>query len=70
MRYSEGLILRTPSEVVTPDSIIPAFECLEVIPGFRCSFCNSLQGTLSSIEKHCRAHTWTKPEGMNDNRII
>ena len=45
MRYAESLILRKPSEVVTPDSIIPAFECLKVIPGFRCSSCNSLQGT-------------------------
>ena len=67
MRYAESLILRKPSEVVMPDSIIPAFEYLKVIPGFRCSSCNSLQGTLNSIEKHCSAHTWTKPEGMNDN---
>ena len=68
--YSESLTLRNPSEIVTPRTVVPAFDCLEITRGFRCSACNSLYGTPRSIEEHCRSHTWAKPEGMNHNRIV
>src|SRR5947207_9479751 len=61
--YAESLILRDPSKVIVPVTIVPAFDCLKVIEGFRCSICNSLYGTPGSIKEHCKTHTWTKPEG-------
>jgi hypothetical protein len=67
--YAESLVLRNPSEVITPVTIVPVYDCLKVTPGFRCSMCNSLYGTPGSIKKHCQGHRWTKPEGMNHNRI-
>jgi hypothetical protein len=65
--YVRGLTLRSPSEVITPVTVVSAFEWLEVIQGFRCSVCNSLCGTPRSIQEHCRGHTWSKPEGMSCN---
>ena len=65
--YAESLILREPSEVIIPITVIPAFDCLEIIQGFQCSICNSLYGTPRSIEKHCRTHRWMEAEGMNHN---
>jgi hypothetical protein len=68
--YAKGLILRTPSEVVAPVTVDLAFDGLKVIQGFRCSICQSLYGTLRSIEKHCTTHRWMKPEGMSHDEMI
>jgi hypothetical protein len=68
--YAESLVLRNPSEVVIPVTIVSAFDCLKVTEGFRCLMCNSLYGTPRSIKEHCRAHKWTEPEGMNHNQIV
>lgn len=68
--YAESLTLRNPSEVIMPTTIVPAFDSLEVIQGFRCSFCSVLYGTPNSIEKHCRSHKWTRPEGIRHVKII
>src|SRR5947207_14519125 len=67
LSYAESLILRNPSEVVMPVTVVPIFDCLKVTQGFRCSMCNSLYGTPGSIKKHCEGHRWTKPEGMSRN---
>jgi Orsellinic acid/F9775 biosynthesis cluster protein D len=64
--YAESLTLRDPSKVVTPAAIIPAFEGLKVTPGYCCSICGSLYGTIGSIEEHCtKAHGWTESEGTS-----
>jgi len=63
MGYAESLILRNPSEVVTPVTIVPAFDCLKVTQGFHCS-------TPGSIKEHCKTHRWTKPEGMSHHQIV
>lgn len=70
MIYTESLILRNPSEVIVPITVVPVFDCLKVTQGFRCSMCNSLYGILGSIKKHCEGHRWTKPEGMSCNQIV
>lgn len=62
--YTGTLTLRNPKEVITPTGIVPAFDCLEVTDGFRCSICKRLWGTPRSIQEHCRSHKWTKPEGI------
>jgi len=67
VNYAESLTLRNPSEVITPVTVIPAFDCLEVIRGFRCSACNCLYGTPRSIEEHCRTHRRTMQEGSSHN---
>jgi len=67
--YAGHLTLRNPSEVITPATIIPAFDCLEVIHGFRCLVCHALYGTPRSIKGHCNSHKWMKPEGMEYNQI-
>ena len=70
MSYVKGLTLRNPSEMITPVTIVAAFDCLKVTQGFYCSICNSLYGTSRSIEEHCRGHRWMKPEDMSHNQIL
>jgi hypothetical protein len=68
--YAESLTLRNPCEVVTPVTIIPAFEGLKVTPGFCCSVCGSLYGTIGSIEEHCtKAHAWTESKDTDHNEL-
>src|SRR5947207_11622720 len=55
--YVEGLMLRSPSEVITSIIVVSAFECLKITQGFRCSTCNCLYETPRSIQEHCRGHT-------------
>jgi len=63
--YAESLILRNPSEVIAPVTVVSTFDCLKVTKGFHCSICNALYGTPHSIQEHCRAHKWMEPEGTS-----
>ena len=65
MEYAGTLTLRDGSTVITAIDIVPAFECLEIIPGHRCLICNFLSSTPGGIEVHCRiAHEWDSTRGQ------
>ena len=68
--YAKGLMLRNPSEVVTPVAVVSAFDCLKITQGFRCLTCDSLYGTAGSINEHCKVNKWPKPEGTHLHQII
>jgi len=64
VEYAGTLTLRDESTVITPVDIIPAFECLEMIPGHRCIICNFLSSTIEGIEKHSQTvHEWDNTRG-------
>lgn len=64
VEYAGTLILRDASIVITPVDIVPAFECLEIIPGYRCLICNFLSSKPGGIKAHCRAaHEWDSMRG-------
>jgi len=71
VRYAEELLLPISSEVVTSTTIVPAFECLEVTDEFCCLICDSLCGTIRSVEEHCRCvHQWTKSKGIYSSKLF
>lgn len=49
VEYAKGLTLRIPSQVPTPISSIPSFECLKVIREFQYLACDSLWGIRDNV---------------------